>query len=252
MGGLQNIMIYLFILAIWLVFGLALNKGNTWITAYLNLLFNNVAAANIGNTGGLQPSTVAGSLYLSLHTADPGAGGNQSTSETVYTNYTRQAVARSSSGFTVSGQSTTLTSAVNFPAGATTDTDVLMFFGVGTASSGAGELLYSGVLGSNLGIGVGLNGNNITIPGSSLAVGNRVVFAVPTGGTIPTGLTAGTVYYVKTASTDTITVSTTSGGSVVAISADGQVLAYQVTPITMGGGIVVTPQLPTSTTITEK
>ena len=36
----------------------------------LDLIFLNVNWGHIGNTGGLQGSTVAGSFYVSLHTAD--------------------------------------------------------------------------------------------------------------------------------------------------------------------------------------
>jgi hypothetical protein len=54
-------------------------------TAFLALYFANTAWANIGNAGGLQPSSVAGSVYLSLHTASPGIGGTQATSELSYT-----------------------------------------------------------------------------------------------------------------------------------------------------------------------
>src|SRR6185312_5370949 len=104
--------------------------------------------------------------YFSLHTADPGAAGNQSTSETVYTNYARQPVARSGAGFTVSGQSVTLAATVNFPAGATTDTDVLTFWGVGTLVSGTGKLLYSGPIGTYQGMGTALAATDfLTVPG---------------------------------------------------------------------------------------
>jgi hypothetical protein len=53
-------------------------------TAFLALYFANTAWANLGNSGGLQPSTVAGSVFLSLHTASPGVGGTQATSEIAY------------------------------------------------------------------------------------------------------------------------------------------------------------------------
>lgn len=243
------------LLLLWVLCGLgaALNKGNTFINHLLLHLFNNSDVANIGDATGIRGSTVAGSLYLSLHTADPGVAGNQTTSEAAYTNYARQAVARSSSGFTVSGQSVTLNAAISFPAGATGDTDVLMFWAVGSGSSGTGELLYSGPIGSNLGAGTATTADVITIPGlTGVSVGDRIVFTAPTGGTIPSGITVGTVYFVKTVSTNDITISTTSGGSTLDITAAGQVLAYKVTPITMGGGLVVTPQLTTGTTITEK
>lgn len=53
--------------------------------AFLLLLLNNTDWANIGDAAGLQNSVAAGSFYLSLHTADPGEGGNQSTNEISYT-----------------------------------------------------------------------------------------------------------------------------------------------------------------------
>lgn len=243
----------LLLLAAWLLFGLWLNKGNSYINDYLLLVFNNTNVANVGDATGLRGSTTAGSLYLSLHTADPGPGGTQSTSETTYTGYARQAVARSGSGFTVSGQQVTLASAVSFPAGATTDTDVLMFWGVGVSASGANRLLYSGVIGSNLGAGTATAADTLTIPGlTGVAVNDRVTFTAPTGGTIPTGIVVGTVYFVKTVSGNDITLSTTLAGATLDITAAGQVLAYKVTPLTMGGGIAVTPQLTTGTTIVEK
>jgi hypothetical protein len=48
----------------------------------LNLLFLNIDWANIGDAAGLQNSAAAGNFYISLHTADPGESGTQSTSET--------------------------------------------------------------------------------------------------------------------------------------------------------------------------
>jgi nucleoside phosphorylase len=58
--------------------------SNAAATAFLTLFFNNTAWANIGNAGGLLPSSVAGSLYLSLHTSSPGEGGTQATNEISY------------------------------------------------------------------------------------------------------------------------------------------------------------------------
>lgn len=130
-------------------------KSSTWANALLLLLFNNIAAANIGNTGGLQPSSVAGSLYFSLHTADPGPGGNQSTNEIAYTSYARQAVARSSGGFTVTTNSVSPVSAINFPTG-TGGSGTAAAFGLGTALSGAGELLYSGPVSPTVVTGAGV------------------------------------------------------------------------------------------------
>jgi nucleoside phosphorylase len=59
--------------------------GTAAATAFLTLFFNNTAWANVGNAAGLQPSGAAGSLYVSLHTSNPGQAGNQGTSEISYT-----------------------------------------------------------------------------------------------------------------------------------------------------------------------
>jgi hypothetical protein len=78
-----------------------MSASNTTETNLLLLLFNNSNWANLGDATGVRGSTTAGSLYISLHTADPGEAGNQSTSEATATGYARQPVARSSAGFTV-------------------------------------------------------------------------------------------------------------------------------------------------------
>jgi hypothetical protein len=112
------------------------------------LLFNNTNFANIGDATGLRGSTVAGSLYLSLHTADPGETGDQTTSETAYTNYARVAVARSSAGWTISGTAPTTaanTAGIDFPQCGVTGSTIT-YFGIGTALSGAGVLLFSGAI----------------------------------------------------------------------------------------------------------
>jgi hypothetical protein len=49
--------------------------------ALLDLIFLNTDWANIGDASGLQNSAAAGSFYVSLHTADPGEAGSQTTSE---------------------------------------------------------------------------------------------------------------------------------------------------------------------------
>lgn len=132
-----------------------MSASNAFETDLLELIFNNTAIADIGDASGLQPSTTAGSLYVSLHTADPGEGGSQNTSEAGYTSYDRVAVARSGAGWTVSGNSASNAAAVDFPE-ATGGSSTVTHFGVGTASSGAGLLLFSGELDSPLGVTAGM------------------------------------------------------------------------------------------------
>lgn len=132
-----------------------MSKTNSWETAMLSLLFANSNAANIGDATGLRGSTTAGSLYLSLHTADPGEAGDQTTNEVAYTSYARVAVARNGTAFTVSGNAASLAALTSFPAG-TGGTGTATHFGIGTAASGTGVLLYKGAISPSIVCGNGV------------------------------------------------------------------------------------------------
>jgi hypothetical protein len=132
-----------------------MSKTNTWENALLELVFKNTNAANIGDATGLRGSSTAGSFYVSLHTGDPGEAGDQTTSETAYTSYARVAVARSGSGFTVTGNSVSPAANVDFPE-CTGSTSTITHFGIGTASSGAGVLLYKGAVSPSISVSTGV------------------------------------------------------------------------------------------------
>lgn len=132
-----------------------MSASNAFETAVLQHYFQNSAHANVGDAGGLQPSAVAGSLYLSLHTSDPGEAGSQTTNECAYTSYARVAVARSAGGWTVTNNAATNTAQVQWPA-ATGGSETATHFGIGTASSGAGVLLFSGSLTTPIAISNGI------------------------------------------------------------------------------------------------
>jgi len=132
------------------------SKSNSMENGILDLVFLNTNFANIGDATGLRGSTTAGSLYVSLHTADPGETGDQTTSECTYTSYARVAVARSGAGWTRTANSISPVSAITFPAG-TGGSGTAIYFGIGTASSAAGVLLYSGTVTPNI-----VTGNGIT------------------------------------------------------------------------------------------
>jgi hypothetical protein len=127
-------------------------KSTTFCNDVLKLIFNATAIANIADNAGTSPLT---NLYLSLHTADPGIGGAQTTNETSYTNYARVAVSRTSGGWTVSTNTSTNAALVQFAqCGATGAT--LTHVAIGTASSGAGKVLYAGSLNSSLAVANGI------------------------------------------------------------------------------------------------
>lgn len=135
-----------------------MSKSNSWENDFLLLLFNNTNAALIGDATGLRGSTTAGSLYVSLHTADPDEAGTQATSEATYGSYARIAVARSAGGWTVSGNAVSNTAAITFAA-ATSGTNTITHFGVGTDASGAGKLLYKGALTPSISVSTGIAPN---------------------------------------------------------------------------------------------
>jgi hypothetical protein len=128
-----------------------MSASNAAETAFLDLLFLNIAFANIGNAGGLLPSSVAGSFYVSLHTSDPGETGDQSTNQASYSGYTRAQIVRTGAGFSRSGSVVTNVGTLSFGAnGGSLQT--MTHFGVGTASTGAGVLICSGALNTPLAV----------------------------------------------------------------------------------------------------
>jgi hypothetical protein len=132
------------------------SKSNTFENELLLHMFNNADIPNIGDAAGLQNSVAAGSLYLVLHTADPGEAGTATTSEIAYTGYARQAVARSSAGFTVTGNAVTLTSNVDFPEMTAGAGGTVTHFSVVKEVSGASVILYSGTVTPNIAVAVGV------------------------------------------------------------------------------------------------
>lgn len=132
-----------------------MSKSNAFETALLGLLFENTAITNLGDAGGLRATATAGSLYFSLHTSDPGEAGDQTTNEIAYTSYARVAVARSSSGWTVSGNAVAVDADVTFPTGSG-GSGTATHWGLGTLSSGAGVLLYKGSISPTIVCGSGV------------------------------------------------------------------------------------------------
>lgn len=146
-----------------------MSKSDTWESDLLKLVFNNTTAALIGDATGVVGSTAAGSLYVSLHTADPGEAGTQTTSEATYTGYARVAVARTTGGWTVSGTapSQAANAAVITFGACTAGSNTITHIGIGASSSGTGKLLYSSALTSSLAVSAGIT--------PSIAIGALVI-----------------------------------------------------------------------------
>jgi hypothetical protein len=127
-------------------------KATTFDNDLLKLIFNATAIANIADNASSSPLT---NLYLSLHTADPGVGGSQTTNEATYGTYARVAVARNSGGFTVSSNSCVLASPTTFPTPSSGAGEIETHFAIGTLVSGAGKILYRGPITPNITIALG-------------------------------------------------------------------------------------------------
>ena len=129
-----------------------MSKSDAWENDILKLLFNATAIADIADNDATSPLT---NLFVSLHTADPGEAGTQTTNEIAYTSYARVSVARTSGGWTVTANSVSPVATISFPAG-TGGSGTATHFGVGTLTSGAGKLLYSGTVTPNIVCGSGI------------------------------------------------------------------------------------------------
>lgn len=123
-------------------------KSTTFSNDLALLIFNATAIANLADNASSSPAT---NLYLSLHTASPGIGGAQTTNETAYTNYARIAVARTSGGWTVAAGAATNAALAQFAECGVTGATIT-HVAIGTASSGAGKVLYAGALSSSLAV----------------------------------------------------------------------------------------------------
>lgn len=88
-----------------------MSKGNTFENDWVKLIFNATGIANIADNAASSPLT---SLFVSLHTTDPGEGGGQDTGEISYTPYARIAVAWTTGGFTVSANSVSPVANIDF------------------------------------------------------------------------------------------------------------------------------------------
>lgn len=128
------------------------SKGNTYENDLLKLLFNATAIANVADNAASSPLT---NLSVALHTADPGEGGDQTTSETSYGAYARVDVARTSGGWTVTANSVSPVAAIDFPA-CTSGTATITHSSIGPTGGGATKIFYSGVVSPNIAVSTGV------------------------------------------------------------------------------------------------
>jgi len=130
-----------------------MSKGDTFENDLLKLIFNAVAISGIADNAASGALT---NLYVSLYTASPGEAGDQTTNECAYTSYARVAVARTAGEWTVSANSVSPAATISFPAKTGGTDETATYAGIGTASSGAGKLLFYGAISPTIPISNGV------------------------------------------------------------------------------------------------
>jgi hypothetical protein len=120
---------------------------NASANALLKLILWNENFANVGDATGLRGSSAAGSIYVALFTADPGASGTAITNEvsTSGTGYARVGVLRNNTTWTITNNVATPASNIVF-AELTGGSSTATHWGIVTSASGAGTLLLKGTL----------------------------------------------------------------------------------------------------------
>lgn len=129
-----------------------MSAGNTFENDLLLLIFNATAITGIADDAS---TNTLSNLQYSLHTADVGEAGSQTTNEIAYTSYARTAVARTGGGHTVSANSVSPAANIDFPAG-TGGSGTATHFAVGSDASGAGKVLFFGTVTPNIVTGDGI------------------------------------------------------------------------------------------------
>lgn len=114
--------------------------GNTWRNDILRLYFLGASIPNVADNAAVSPFTAH---TIALHTADPGAGGSQSTNETAYGGYGRQTISRDTAGWVVTGNSVSPAVDVDFALCTGSPGAPITHWSV---SRGSGVIDYSGPL----------------------------------------------------------------------------------------------------------
>ena len=124
----------------------------------LKLNLQAVPIAGIADNAASSPATL---LCVALHTADPGAGGTQTSNEAAYPGYARLSVPRSSAGWMVTGSTANPANSLTFAAASSgTETETWFSIGIPTGGStctGALVIMYRGQITPSLTITGGIS-----------------------------------------------------------------------------------------------
>lgn len=178
----------------------------------------NLMLAALAGTNPTTPIT-----HVSLHTDLPNdSGSNEATGGSPA--YARKAVAFASPASGSMDKDAT-DPVFDVPAG------TYFYAGFWSASTAGTFLSYAPINGGTLrGVGTASTADVITSNGHGLADTNRVTLQTVAGESLPTGLSATVIYFVVSSATNTFSLSLTSGGSAVDITAVGELAWQKVIP----------------------
>jgi len=121
-------------------------KSDALETAWLDLFFLGTTITGIADDTVTSPLTA---FWVALHTGDPTDSGNQTSSECTYGSYARISVTRDTDGWTRSGSSVSPVADIVFPA-ASSGSETVTHWSIGSAETGTGTLFYIGTVSPNI------------------------------------------------------------------------------------------------------
>lgn len=163
----------------------------------------------------------------SLHTAYSSSGASEVSGGSPA--YARRAITFSAASSGTRSASSTPT----FDVPAATTVRFIGLWGLGSPSQFIGMFALGGSEKEVISVSLGSPEGIFVVPSHGYSNGNQVVFY---GGTPPTGITEGTLYYVVKATTDTFSVSDTENGNGIPFSnyPDGEVKVSKIVPEAFG------------------
>jgi hypothetical protein len=120
-----------------------MSKSNHYEEALLRLIFQGVAVHGLD---ALLTKGAADTIWVALHTADPGEEGVQINSEVAYGGYARVGVVRSAAGWVVEGNSVRPANNVEFPEMVSGNPGTATHASIGISNDPTGIILYRGAL----------------------------------------------------------------------------------------------------------
>jgi len=182
-----------------------------------DLLLQNADITNIGDASGLVGSTTPGTWFVDLLATWPGQAGTVGATKLSYTGYSQATIARSSSGWTRSGQTTTQDNDLTFGKKTDAGTQTAQFWGMARLTSPS-TFDFIGPLALEESQPFVVDDtivDTFIVPGHTYSDGDQVQILDVVGATLPSGTADGDIVYVRDSATDRFKIEATVGGGAI-------------------------------------